>query len=122
MSKPGRNDPCLCGGGKKYKKCCLISAEDSDFQYRRHRQIHAELIPKLTKFAFETIEPDLVEEAWKDFNDQQEEAFDPETPMNVLFMPWLLFNWIIELKPTGSTEFVETTIAELTMHNQSFAR
>lgn len=20
---PGRNDPCLCGSGKKYKKCCL---------------------------------------------------------------------------------------------------
>lgn len=23
---PGRNDPCLCGSGKKYKKCCLGSA------------------------------------------------------------------------------------------------
>lgn len=22
MSKPGRNDPCPCGSGKKYKKCC----------------------------------------------------------------------------------------------------
>lgn len=21
--EPGRNDPCLCGSGKKYKKCCL---------------------------------------------------------------------------------------------------
>ncbi|WP_256204377.1 SEC-C metal-binding domain-containing protein [Planococcus faecalis] len=20
--KIGRNDPCLCGSGKKYKKCC----------------------------------------------------------------------------------------------------
>jgi len=20
--KPGRNDPCSCGSGKKYKKCC----------------------------------------------------------------------------------------------------
>ena len=24
--KIGRNDPCLCGSGKKYKKCCLGSA------------------------------------------------------------------------------------------------
>lgn len=23
MSKPGRNDPCPCGSGKKYKACCL---------------------------------------------------------------------------------------------------
>ena len=22
-TKIGRNDPCLCGSGKKYKKCCL---------------------------------------------------------------------------------------------------
>jgi tetratricopeptide (TPR) repeat protein len=22
-SKPGRNDPCPCGSGKKYKRCCL---------------------------------------------------------------------------------------------------
>ncbi|MCI5052628.1 MAG: SEC-C domain-containing protein [Simkaniaceae bacterium] len=22
MTKPGRNDPCPCGSGKKYKKCC----------------------------------------------------------------------------------------------------
>jgi uncharacterized protein YchJ len=22
MVKPGRNDPCPCGSGKKYKKCC----------------------------------------------------------------------------------------------------
>jgi preprotein translocase subunit SecA len=20
--RPGRNDPCLCGSGRKYKKCC----------------------------------------------------------------------------------------------------
>lgn len=22
---PGRNDPCPCGSGKKYKKCCITS-------------------------------------------------------------------------------------------------
>jgi uncharacterized protein YecA (UPF0149 family) len=22
VKKPGRNDPCPCGSGKKYKKCC----------------------------------------------------------------------------------------------------
>jgi len=27
---PGRNDPCVCGSGKKYKKCCLnLSGKDS---------------------------------------------------------------------------------------------
>ena len=27
MSKVSRNDPCPCGSGKKYKKCCGINAE-----------------------------------------------------------------------------------------------
>ena len=22
LNMPGRNDPCICGSGKKYKKCC----------------------------------------------------------------------------------------------------
>jgi preprotein translocase subunit SecA len=25
--KVGRNDPCPCGSGKKYKKCCGLGAE-----------------------------------------------------------------------------------------------
>ena len=27
--KVGRNDPCPCGSGKKYKKCCGASTSDS---------------------------------------------------------------------------------------------
>ena len=27
MAKPGRNDPCPCGSGNKYKKCCLPKQE-----------------------------------------------------------------------------------------------
>ena len=30
MAKPGRNDRCPCGSGKKYKSCCLTSAEAAE--------------------------------------------------------------------------------------------
>ena len=30
MAKIGRNDPCACGSGKKYKKCCMASDEAAD--------------------------------------------------------------------------------------------
>ena len=30
MAKPGRNDPCPCGSGNKYKKCCLPKEEGVD--------------------------------------------------------------------------------------------
>lgn len=120
MIKISRNDLCPCGSGKKYKKCCLVSAEDADFQYRRWRQIEAGLIPRLTKFAFEVLGPEIVEEAWKDFNDHESvEDFDPESPMNMVFMPWFLFTWVLELRPTGSSELIETTIAEqFLIHNR----
>ncbi len=29
MSKPGRNEPCPCGSGKKFKKCCLLAGPAS---------------------------------------------------------------------------------------------
>ena len=29
--KPGRNDPCPCGSGKKYKKCCGLSQKQGGF-------------------------------------------------------------------------------------------
>ncbi len=30
MSKIGRNAPCPCGSGKKYKKCCLINKKGQE--------------------------------------------------------------------------------------------
>jgi hypothetical protein len=27
MSKPGRNDACTCGSGRKYKKCCAMKEQ-----------------------------------------------------------------------------------------------
>ena len=44
MAKPGRNDPCPCGSGKKYKKCCLpkdnaqkrADLEDEEIGNRTH--------------------------------------------------------------------------------------
>ena len=40
MSEFGRNDPCFCGSGKKYKKCCYLK------NYKPHT---SELAPKIKK-------------------------------------------------------------------------
>lgn len=34
MAKTGRNDPCHCGSGKKYKRCCLEKDEADDSSTR----------------------------------------------------------------------------------------
>ena len=39
MDKIGRNDPCPCGSGLKYKKCCL--AKDGLFESRRRDEVQS---------------------------------------------------------------------------------
>ncbi|MCM3719270.1 SEC-C metal-binding domain-containing protein [Fictibacillus phosphorivorans] len=51
MSMIGRNDPCYCGSGKKYKKCCLHKEEQT-----REVSFHQE---GLIKFALENFQQDL---------------------------------------------------------------
>ncbi len=34
--RPGRNEPCHCGSGKKYKHCCLVKDEEADRASREH--------------------------------------------------------------------------------------
>ncbi|WP_295406483.1 SEC-C metal-binding domain-containing protein [uncultured Thiocystis sp.] len=41
MSKVGRNDPCRCGSGKKYKKCCLAKDEKQHLENTRKEDIGA---------------------------------------------------------------------------------
>ena len=33
-SEMGRNSPCPCGSGKKYKKCCLSKDEEAEIKLR----------------------------------------------------------------------------------------
>jgi len=47
VAKVGRNDPCPCGSGKKYKKCCLGKAEQG--LKRDHLWNPAEIAPVSTQ-------------------------------------------------------------------------
>ncbi len=35
--RPGRNEPCHCGSGKKYKHCCLAKDEAEDWAAQERR-------------------------------------------------------------------------------------
>jgi tetratricopeptide (TPR) repeat protein len=52
MAKTGRNDPCPCGSGKKYKKCCLHLHESSQ------RERHGNAAPSIGPFvaAFDELD------------------------------------------------------------------
>jgi tetratricopeptide (TPR) repeat protein len=42
MDKTGRNDPCPCGSGKKYKKCCLPKHQADQHQQFAEQQAERE--------------------------------------------------------------------------------
>jgi tetratricopeptide (TPR) repeat protein len=46
MNKSGRNDPCPCGSGKKFKKCCL-PREESAYQRRSEPEPEKEFTTEL---------------------------------------------------------------------------
>jgi tetratricopeptide (TPR) repeat protein len=45
MPKPGRNDPCPCGSGQKYKRCCMGKAQAAEHAQRAamHKQQRARI-------------------------------------------------------------------------------
>jgi hypothetical protein len=114
MTKPGRNDSCPCGSGKKYKKCCLVSVEDADFRNRRTLHVENDLIPRLLIHAIQTFGKESLMEASEEFYDEEcEEPTITESPMNAIFMPWFLFNWTtFTIRDGGGSMPFETTVAE----------
>ncbi len=55
MTQPGRNDPCPCGSGRKYKHCCLNAGSSADAPSPAS-EVAAELKRAMSEFQFETME------------------------------------------------------------------
>jgi SEC-C motif len=112
--KIGRNEPCPCGSGRKYKACCLGRSSASDLEFDRASQAHESLTPKLLAFALNEIDPEIIPDALGDFTERELQGeLSPDGPMSVLFLPWMLYNWVFELAPVGKGKGFETTIAEM---------
>jgi SEC-C motif/Protein of unknown function (DUF2384) len=93
-AKIGRNDPCPCGSGKKYKHCCLPGyAPSIDHVWARQHEESDRLTREITRFALRKF-GERIYEAWQDFNMRDdpkplEEAADERQ----IFMPYFLFQW-----------------------------
>jgi hypothetical protein len=48
MKKVGRNDPCPCGSGKKFKKCCESSMLGGKFKASKVDALDAPKVTRLT--------------------------------------------------------------------------
>ncbi len=105
---PGRNDPCPCGSGKKYKHCCLRSQEaipPEDVTWRRVRRAIDDLGQRILNASMQHFGRSGIDEAWAEFTLwEDEEGFDADAPDIQLFMPWYLYDWLPDSEATGVPE------------------
>jgi hypothetical protein len=98
--KTGRNEPCPCGSGKKYKQCCLkvVSASD-DSPWRQQRDASGRLAQEMLNFARQNFARDL-DAAWLDFNqDDSPLPIEEDPEEGQIFVPYFLFEWDPEPRP-----------------------
>jgi len=91
--RPGRNDPCHCGSGQKYKKCHLRDDERAQGEESRAGALHAldeRLVTKISAFAFGRFGAEA--RAWVgDFD-------DPALALP-LAMPWSVYHFCVQGRP-----------------------
>jgi hypothetical protein len=120
-----RNDPCNCGSGKKYKKCCLNKATDSDilnYDWYKMRITENNVVDTLMKYTFRHYGQEAINDAWEEFlvypsMSELPDIEDENAIYEAAFIPWLLFNWQPDLDTMALVKFGETTIAENYLKN-----
>lgn len=85
----GRNDPCPCGSGKKYKQCCMPQNQVISLSEARFNRAYRRLLADLAAFAQEALE----DEPWA--YDQFYGTDSPAEPESVSFelLDWAAFNY-----------------------------
>jgi SEC-C motif/Protein of unknown function (DUF2384) len=101
--KIGRNDPCPCGSGKKYKRCCLAQESAAHSFWAQQRSTSEQLTRDITNFA-ESKFGDQIKVAWQDFNlTDLPVSFDAYPDEQQIFMPYFLFQWDPQRPRTGKS-------------------
>lgn len=78
MNKVGRNDPCPCGSGQKYKQCCLLKKGGSGVK----RKITAKWLNTKVEEQKKTDQEgvDLMERTFGHAVESQKNVFHPVAP------------------------------------------
>lgn len=93
MANIGRNDPCPCGSGKKYKKCCLPK---SYIEIGKEESIEAKLVQDILAFSkkyYGNLIDDAHDYFWDDFDPEKELSGTALDMANMNFWEWLVYDW-----------------------------
>lgn len=92
----GRNDPCPCGSGRKYKHCCLAGSELTEARWRAWREAEGTAVRAVLEFAGDVWGEEFLAAAFKEFFAGSPEPDDPRAhgTWEQLFLPWLAFDYV----------------------------
>lgn len=115
MPEPGRNDPCPCGSGRKYKKCCLPKADVARAAVRPRDTPRDRVMPQLMRFAYShQFDGDhLIADTmfWADYlddldDDEAAELVESEDAQ-VKYNAWFIWDLFIEDNETVADAFLQ---------------
>ena len=128
MSKTSRNDPCPCGSGKKYKKCCIDKilsfpkANDFDGEELKNSGQFLEMI----KNEFEMGEYNSLDEMneklshfTRNHNEIPKSPFlglSPSQMHEVLNSPFCLDNSLFKFEPSSDKELLEVPLVKQSLY------
>lgn len=115
-ARPGRNEPCPCGSGKKYKQCCLIKQIDAahsehELAWRRVRRALEGFPAKMLSFIGETYGGVAFTEAWEEFFQGEPPPVDMDSPHFAIFNTWFYFRWTPDFPASRVADKTLTDIA-----------
>src|SRR5262249_39164768 len=95
MASTGRNDPCPCGSGRKFKQCCLRQRDAEDAARIRLRTAEGVLIPALFAYAADEFGPAFLQEAWEEFFlwEDVPEEIESSREFGTTFDPFFVFSF-----------------------------
>lgn len=91
--KPGRNDPCPCGSGKKYKRCCMNSVSKQHAEVFDDVEQMLTMNPNLTLDELNTV----IQHKMHERNNRPNPDFcglSPTQMANWLYAPFDELNWV----------------------------
>lgn len=113
MEKPGRNDPCYCGSGKKYKQCHMVSDMAAEREQRALAEAARTLRVALAEFAeAERFDDELARALplyWRDLY-TAETAHQMDMYESARFNDWFLFDYV--MSGDGGQRPVDLFLAE----------
>jgi uncharacterized protein len=97
MATIGRNDPCPCGSGKKYKKCCMVKETAIDLTEFRHNKIEESLRGDILKFSTGVRFKDEILEAFKKCHGDKVDTsllLNQDPLQNIRFLDWFINSYV----------------------------